>query len=320
MGAMVMFSGWHPWTNQAQRRDDVRRRSILQFALMLTIGVTVNACAEHQLLEQLDSGATGTYFNARGKTPPVSVSPAGSSSFRRQQLIGNDLAQRALNVMERSKDTQLEDYLNVIANRLKNTQAHGASELYYKVYLVDSPHANAFTPGGGHVFVTTGIVTKLRTEGQMAMVLAHEMAHNRASHVVKGHDGQNLNKQVTAFGKRVFDDGLGVPWLSNVVKVLADTGLSSYTRAQEQEADMLGFKYFVAAGYDPYEAPRSFAALITVDAQKKSIFDVFDGYPEGIRRAEDMNSMVYAAYRDVDTTKLVRNSKTYEELASAYWQ
>jgi len=287
---------------------------------MLTVGMAVSACAENQLLDQLDAGASGTHFNARSKTPPVSVSPAGSSAFKRQQLIGNDLAQRALKVMERSKDTELEDYLNVIANRLKNTPEHGASDLYYKVYLVDSPHANAFTPGGGHIFVTTGIVTKLRTEGQMAMVLAHEMAHNRASHVVKGHDGQSLNKRVTAFGKRIFDDGLGVPWLSSGVKVLADTSLSSYTRAQEEEADMLGFRYFVSAGYDPNEAPRSFAALITVDAQKKSIFDVFDGYPEGIRRAEDMNSMVYAAYRDMDTSHLVRDSKTYARLASAYWQ
>ena len=284
------------------------------------VGLAAGACSETQLLEQLDAGVSGTHFNAKSKTPPVSVSPAGSSAFKRQQLIGNDLAQRALSAMERSKDTELEDYLNVIANRLKNTQAHGASELFYKVYLVDSPQANAFTPGGGHIFVTTGIVTKLQTEGQMAMVLAHEMAHNRASHVVKGHDGQSLNKRVTAFGKRIFDDGLGVPWLSSGVKVLADTSLSSYTRAQEEEADMLGFRYFVSAGYDPYEAPRSFAALIAVDAQKKSIFDVFDGYPEGIRRAEDMNAMVYAAYRDVDTTRLVRNSKTYVELASAYWQ
>ncbi len=83
---------------------------------------------------------------------------------------------------------------------------------------------------------------------------------------------------------------------------------------------MLGFRYFAAAGYDPREAPRSFAALITVDAQKKSIFDVFDGYPEGIGRAENMNAMVHATYRDIDTTHLTRNTNAYVALASAYWQ
>ncbi|MGB5212362.1 MAG: M48 family metalloprotease [Anderseniella sp.] len=296
------------------------RRSTLQIALMLAAGLAANGCAENHLLAQLDAGVSGASVNGERKLPDVSVSPAGTSNFKRQQIIGNDLAQRALGVMKRSNDTELEDYLNAIVTRLKTSPEHGASGLFYKVYLVDSPHANAFTPGGGHIFVTTGIVTKLRTEGQMAMVLAHEMAHNRASHVVKGHDGQSLNKRVTAFGKRIFDDGLGVPWLSSGVKALADTSLSSYTRAQEEEADMLGFRYFVSAGYDPHEAPRSFAALITVDAQKKSIFDVFDGYPEGIRRAEEMNAMVHAAYRDVDTSHLRRNTKTYVELGSAYWQ
>lgn len=287
---------------------------------MLVVALAVNACSETQLLAQLDAGVSGPQAGAGRGLPDVAVSPAGSSAFKRQQSIGNDLAQRALGVMKRSEDTELEDYLNTIVTRLKNTREHGASGLFYKVYLVDSPQANAFTPGGGHIFVTTGIVTKLRTEGQMAMVLAHEMAHNRASHVVKGHDGQSLNKRVTAFGKRVFDDGLGVPWLSRGVKALADTSLSSYTRAQEEEADLLGFRYFVGAGYDPREAPRSFAALITVDAQKKSIFDVFDGYPEGIRRAEDMNAMVHAAYRDVDTSRMVRNTRAYVKMASAYWQ
>ncbi len=320
MGAMLALCGWHSQTLQAQRRGNVTRCSTLKTVLLLGVALAVSACAEGKLLAQLDAADSDMPVSADNRPSGVSVSPAGASAFNRQQRIGNDLARRALGVMKRSNDTQLEEYLDKIVTRLKNTPQHGASGLFYKVYLVDSPHANAFTPGGGHIFVTTGIVTKLRTEGQMAMVLAHEMAHNRASHVVKGHDGQSLSKRVTAFGKRIFDDGLGVPWLSTGVKALADTSLSSYTRAQEQEADLLGFRYFAAAGYDPREAPRSFAALIAVDAQKKSIFDVFDGYPEGIGRAENMNAMVHATYRDIDTTHLTRNTKAYVTLASAYWQ
>jgi predicted Zn-dependent protease len=153
------------------------------------------------------------------------------------------------------------------------------------------------------------------------MVLAHEMAHNRAIHVVKGQDGQSLNKRVTAFGKRIFDDKLGVPWLSKGVKALADTSLNSYTRAQEEEADRIGFQYFVAAGYDPREAPRSFAALIEVEAQKKSIFDVFDGYPEGIKRAEAINGPGFTgAMARRDTSHLTRNTSSYVRVAQAYWQ
>ena len=299
---------------------DQLTRKLFQIRLGVSLAVmlVVAGCAQSQLLEQLyvDSDAVKTGANAAS----YGVSPASGEIPSRQQEMGDELAQRALAVLGRSSDTELEEYLNAIVQRLKNTTAHNNATVRYQVYLVDSPQANAFTPGGGHIFVTTGIVTKLRTEAQMAMVLAHEMAHNKAEHVVKGHDGQNLSNSVAAFGKKVFDDGLGVPWLSSGVKALADTSLNSYTRAQEEEADLIGLSFFVAAGYDPNEAPRSFAALIPVDAQKKSIFDVFDGYPQGIRRAQTMNALVHTNYRGVDTARLTRNSDTYSRLASAYWQ
>jgi predicted Zn-dependent protease len=287
---------------------------LMAFALCAPLA----ACGHASLLN--DDGAGGAVVGADTSGNTAILPASGNVEMARQQRIGDELAQRALGMMTRSPDTELEDYLNLIVSRLQATAKHGVSGLFYRVYLIDSPHANAFTPGGGHIFVTTGIIRRLRTEAQLAMVLAHEMAHNRAIHVVKGQDGQLLNKRVTAFGKRIFDDKLGIPWLGKGVKMLADTSLSSYTRAQEEEADRIGFGYFVAAGYDPREAPRSFAALIEVDAQKKSIFDVFDGYPEGIKRAEAINGLVFRLYGDRDTSHLTRNTSSYVRVAQAYWQ
>jgi predicted Zn-dependent protease len=302
----------------AKRLGDVKRNSFRDALLMLAVAMPLASCGHAGLLD--DGGLRSADLGA-DRSGTMAIRPAGGNAdLARQQRIGDELAQRALGMMTRSQDTELEDYLNLIVNRLQATAEHGVSGLFYRVYLIDSPHANAFTPGGGHIFVTTGIIRRLRTEAQLAMVLAHEMAHNRATHVVKGQDGQSLNKRVTAFGKRIFDDKLGVPWLSKGVKALADTSLSSYTRAQEEEADRIGFQYFVAAGYDPREAPRSFAALIEVDAQKKSIFDVFDGYPEGIKRAEAINGLVFARYGERDTSHLTRNTSSYMRLAQAYWQ
>ena len=281
--------------------------------------VGLAACGHSGLLDNAGDG-NGATILGMDRSGQMTIRPAASTEMDRQQRIGDELAQRALAMMTRSTDTELENYLNAIVNRLQASPEHGISSLFYRVYLIDSPHANAFTPGGGHIFVTTGIIRRLRTEAQIAMVLAHEMAHNRAIHVVKGQDGLSLNRRVTAFGKRVFDEGLGVPWLSTGVKALADTSLNSYTRAQEEEADRIGFRYFVAAGYDPFEAPKSFAALIGVDAQKKSIFDVFDGYPEGLKRAEAMNATVHANYAGLNTDGLTRNTRKYVRLAEAYWQ
>ena len=286
-------------------------------AVGLAMCLGLSACGHYSLL---DEAGNKPPLLGMDRSQDMTIRPAASTDMDRQQRMGDELAQRALGMMTRSSDTELENYLNAIVYRLQANKEHGVSNLFYRVYLIDSPHANAFTPGGGHIFVTTGIIQRLRTEAQIAMVLAHEMAHNRSLHVVKGQDGQSLSRRVTAFGKRVFDDGLGVSWLSSGVKALADTSLNSYTRAQEEEADRIGFRYFVGAGYDPFEAPRSFAALIETEAQKKSIFDVFNGYPEGLSRAEAMNAIVHANYRGLDTRGLTRNTDTYTRLAGAYWQ
>lgn len=286
-------------------------------AVGLAMCLGLSACGNYSLL---DEAGNKPPLLGVDRSQDMTIRPAASTDMDRQQRIGDELAQRALGMMTRSSDTELENYLNAIVYRLQANKEHGVSNLFYRVYLIDSPHANAFTPGGGHIFVTTGIIQRLRTEAQIAMVLAHEMAHNRSLHVVKGQDGQSLSRRVTAFGKRVFDDGLGVSWLSSGVKALADTSLNSYTRAQEEEADRIGFRYFVGAGYDPFEAPRSFAALIETEAQKKSIFDVFNGYPEGLKRAESINAMVHSRYQGVNTSGLTRNTPEYVRLAKAYWQ
>ena len=297
---------------------DVTFRSAVGALATAAVLLPLAACSQTGLLDAGDAGARLEL--SADRSGKHAIQPAANSELDRQQRMGDELAKRVLGMMTRSEERELEDYLNVIVGRLQATAEHGVSALFYPVYLIDSPHANAFTPGGGHIFVTTGIVRRLRTEAQIAMVLAHEMAHNRATHVVKGQDGQSINRQVTAFGKRIFSDKLGVPWLSDGVKALADTSLSSYTRAQEEEADRIGFSYFVAAGYDPREAPRSFAALIHVDAQKRSIMDVFNGYPEGIKRAELINDLVHLTYGNKDTSLLTSNTAEYVRLADAYWQ
>ena len=47
---------------------------------------------------------------------------------------------------------------------------------------------------------------------------------------------------------------------------------------------------------------------------------MFDGYPEGIKRAEAINGLVFNRYGERDTSHLTRNTSSYVRLAQAYWQ
>jgi len=53
-----------------------------------------------------------------------------------------------------------------------------------KVAIMDDPHINAASAGGGEFYVTTGLLQKA-DDLRLAGVLAHELAHDDLGHVAK---------------------------------------------------------------------------------------------------------------------------------------
>lgn len=238
---------------------------------------------------------------------PLDLSPETQAS------LGRELAASALERATRSKDRDMEKYLTALVGKLAGTLPADTPTYPWRVYLIESPAPNAFTAGGGHIFVTTALVKRLDTEAQMAMVLAHELAHNIEGDVVKGYNSRDVTQRVAAFGKRIFEEQIGVPWVSQGITSLARTGLSNFTRAQEERADRIGLSIMVAAGYDPREAPKSFDALIQ-KPEVKSPLDIFKGYPPGLKRAETMRDLVTSTYRGENFTHAVRSTPEYDAL------
>lgn len=54
------------------------------------------------------------------------------------------------------------------------------------VDIVHSEDPKAFVLPGGRIYVTTGLLQLLETENGLAMVLAHEWAHQHLRHPIKG--------------------------------------------------------------------------------------------------------------------------------------
>ena len=54
----------------------------------------------------------------------------------------------------------------------------------YSVHVVDAPWVNAWALPGGHVYVTTAMLSFLQSEAELAAVLGHEIAHVDERHCV----------------------------------------------------------------------------------------------------------------------------------------
>jgi len=115
--------------------------------------------------------------------------------------------------------------------------------------VIDSPDINAFSGPNGYVFITKGALKQMRSEAELAGVLAHEVGH------VCAHDGLEQVKaaeQRGALSEAVQAGGSQTSQFS----ALADLGVDvltkqAYSQPQELKADAAAVHIMSGAGYDP---------------------------------------------------------------------
>jgi len=135
-------------------------------------------------------------------------------------------------------------------------------EIPWKFAVIKDDSFNAFATPGGNIFITTGTLSNLENEAELASVLAHEIAH-----VVRKHHLQAIQKEarvgvaldLARFVKDSSDEdgssGLGMmsehtpeaKFISN----LQDIYSNGLARSDELEADHMGMVLAARAGYDP---------------------------------------------------------------------
>jgi predicted Zn-dependent protease len=100
-------------------------------------------------------------------------------------------------------------------------------------------------------------------EAELAFVVAHELAHTAAQHLVKRYQRlqqQQLLASLVAAGASVATRGASVAaqqagrLAGDVAALIRDVAISGYTQEQELAADQLGIRYVIAAGYNPQAA------------------------------------------------------------------
>ena len=193
----------------------------------------------------------------RSLTGAATVVPTLNTSKSRQRELGDAAAVKVNKMSLVSDDTALVEYLNVVLAKLVRV-SKAPDDYTYRLYVLDDAQVNAFTPGGGHVFVTTGLIRALETEGQVAAVIAHELAHITESHVVRGVRDKAGIEAITDLGATAV--GLDSKLTRAVYDYSVLAAVNGHGRRFEMEADFIGLEALVAAGYDPNEMLAVFEA------------------------------------------------------------
>lgn len=115
----------------------------------------------------------------------------------------------------------------------------------FRFFVLDDPVPNAHAISSGYVFVTRGLLALIDDEAELAAAFGHELGHIEKKHAAKR---ERVRRDVT-------DAAVNAAVASGSVTVgrsVAREGLLAlrrYSRDQELEADKLGVRYIVRAGY-----------------------------------------------------------------------
>jgi predicted Zn-dependent protease len=157
-------------------------------------------------------------------------------------------------------DDELNDYLEQIAKKLQPPEIW--AQIPFKVKVIKNPHLNAFAFPNGALYIHTGILARMDNEAQLAALLGHEMTHCTHRHALRTF---RYVKNKTLFLTGVQGSVAESAELGNLGGVLGNLGSriskSGYSQKLETEADLVGLRLMVNAGYDPREALKLFDHL-----------------------------------------------------------
>lgn len=218
------------------------------------------------------------------------------------------------------KDPLLAAYVRQIIQRLDG-QVPMENNYPWSVRIVDNPAVNAFTFGGGLIYVYAGLVARMENEAQFATVLAHEMAHSTEQHITRGikaqHGVRTAGKLAGSILQGVARGGIPVTYVGAATQVTAlglQAASSGMSRGHETEADEIGMQLLVGAGYDPREAPRTFEKLHELygDPPLADTFFYAD-HPSNVQRFEHLSAEYELKYASqVAERELIVNTEEYK--------
>lgn len=167
--------------------------------------------------------------------------------------------------------------------------------------LLDAPKViNAFALPDGKIAVYSGLLPVTQNEDALAAVLGHEVAHATSGHSDERMSQVMVRNAVLAAGaaytaarweklskkdRAIAMGALGVGAVASEVGVLLP-----YSRLHESEADEIGLRFMIRAGYDPNEAPKLWERMAARSPSNTPTF--LSTHPDPLDRAKRLRELI----------------------------
>jgi predicted Zn-dependent protease len=223
----------------------------------LTLGAVLLALTGCATLNSALDVATANNPGAQ-KTVAAFRSSAADISESEEYYIGRSVAAQVLQRYKTYDDAKLNGYLQTVLQIVAMSSDRPVTFKGYHIQVLDTDEINALSAPSGFVFITTGLLKQIKSEDQLACVLAHEVAHVSLKHGLKTIKTARLTSAFTILGTEAAKSYTGDQlsqltdqFQGSINDIVNNLVVNGYSRGKEFEADKYGAKYAGQALYDP---------------------------------------------------------------------
>ncbi len=281
----------------------MRKGAILLFAYLFLSLAPLGGCAEvTQVGTTLGEGAGLLSKEDKEGLERLATQTAKAvrpMNDQEENYLGRAVAATLLNQYRLHANDALTAYVNEVGQAVALASDRPLTFGGYHFAVLDSDQVNALSCPGGMIFITQGMLQKIRSEDELAAVLAHEVAHVNhkdgvaaiqssrwveaasvlGSEAARKLGGAELTKIVSVFEGSVDD----------VVKTLLVKG---YSREQEKTADESALSFLHRLDYNPQALADYLERLAGDQGAAPKGTGIFATHPGMAERASDAKSSI----------------------------
>lgn len=171
--------------------------------------------------------------------------------------------------------------------------------LPWRFAVLNSRLPNAGAAPGGQIYITTGLLFRMRSEAELAGALGHEIAHVVQRHHVKAYQKQKLGSAGVTFGGALVDSQVKTGGLAGAaiksgfkyaIGEVRTMILLKLDRGEEEQADRMGMVLAARAGYDPYGLPNVLQLLQDLQKDEGGASLLYETHPGPAARIASLDA------------------------------
>lgn len=203
-----------------------------------------------------------------------------------ERALGEAISQRIRNVYGVQQDEAQTRYVTLVGKVVAENSDR--PDLDYQFIILDSDSTNAFAAPGGFIHITRGALAMMKSEAELAGVLAHEIIHVTERHTINGIQKakgiQLADGQTSLTGNTAVFDAF--------VEKATEAVLQGFGRKEELESDEKGVEVSAKCGYEPHGLVHFLTSLSDRYSQRQNRAGLFASHPETKERIDKLENRI----------------------------